>query len=240
MFFDILTLFPSMFQGAFSDSIIKRALQKKLISIDIHDIRDYSEDLKHKTVDDYPYGGDAGMLMKPEPLAGAIKDAKTRLRELNPVVVYLSPQGELLNQQVVKSFINEKSLILLCGRYKGIDQRICDKYVDREISIGDYVLSGGEIPAMVMVDAITRLIPGVLGNLDSAENDSHYNGLLSWPQYTRPEIFEEMRVPDVLISGHHANILKWQKEQSIEMTKKRRPDLWGEISRNKTDLNFSE
>jgi tRNA (guanine37-N1)-methyltransferase len=226
MFFDILTLFPSMFKGAFSDSIIKRALERKLISIDIHDIRDYSDDPKHKTVDDYPYGGDAGMLIKPEPLAAAIKDAKERLKELKPLVIYLSPQGELLNQQVVKSFLDEKALILLCGRYKGIDQRICDKYVDREISIGDYVLSGGEIPAMVMVDAITRLIPGVLGNRDSAENDSHYNGLLSCPQYTRPETFEQMNVPEVLISGHHANILKWQKEQSIKMTRKRRPDLW--------------
>ncbi len=215
-----------MFKGAFSDSIIKRALERKLISIDIHDIRDYSDDPKHKTVDDYPYGGDAGMLIKPEPLAAAIKDAKERLKELKPLVIYLSPQGELLNQQVVKSFLDEKALILLCGRYKGIDQRICDKYVDREISIGDYVLSGGEIPAMVMVDAITRLIPGVLGNRDSAENDSHYNGLLSCPQYTRPETFEQMNVPEVLISGHHANILKWQKEQSIKMTRKRRPDLW--------------
>lgn len=226
MFFDILTLFPSMFTGAFSDSIIKRALERKLISIDIHDIRDYSDDLKHKTVDDYPYGGNAGMLIRPEPLAGAIKDAKERLKELEPLVIYLSPQGELLDQQIVKSLLDEKALILLCGRYKGIDQRVCDKYVDREISIGDYVLSGGEIPAMVMVDAITRLIPGVLGNRDSAENDSHFNGLLSCPQYTRPEIFEQMNVPEVLVSGHHANILKWQKEQSIEMTRKRRPDLW--------------
>lgn len=215
-----------MFQGAFSDSIIKRALEKELISIDIHNIRDYSEDLRHKTVDDYPYGGDAGMLMKPEPVVKAITDAKQRLQLYKPLVIYLSPQGELLSQEIVNSFLKEKSLILLCGRYKGIDQRVSDKYVDREISIGDYVLSGGEIPAMVLVDAVTRLIPGVLGNRDSAENDSHYNGLLSYPQYTRPEVFEQMSVPEVLISGHHANIAKWKREQSIEITRKRRPDLW--------------
>lgn len=215
-----------MFQGAFSDSIIKRALEKQLISIDITNIRDYSDDVRHKTVDDYPYGGDAGMLMKPQPLANAIKDAKERLKQHKPLVIYLSPQGELLNQDLVNSFLKEEALILLCGRYKGIDQRICDKYIDREVSIGDYVLSGGEIPAMVLVDSITRLIPGVLGNRDSAEKDSHYNGLLSYPQYTRPEVFEDMAVPEVLISGHHANIEKWQKEQSIEITKRNRPDLW--------------
>jgi tRNA (guanine37-N1)-methyltransferase len=226
MFFDILTLFPSMFQGAFSDSIIKRALEKGLISIDLHNIRDYSEDVKHKTVDDYPYGGDAGMLMKPEPLVRAICDAKERLKEHNPVVVYLSPQGELLNQAVVESLLNQKALILLCGRYKGIDQRVVDKYVDREISIGDYVVSGGEIPAMVVVDSVTRLLPGALGNRDSAEADSFYNGLLSYPEYTRPEEFDGEKVPSVLLSGHHANIQKWQLEQSICLTKKRRPDLW--------------
>lgn len=226
MFFDILTLFPSMFQGAFSDSIIKRALEKSIISIDTHNIRDYSEDDRHKTVDDYPYGGDAGMLMKPEPLVRAIKDSKERLKEHNPLVVYLSPQGELLNQTVVESLLGEEAIILLCGRYKGIDQRVVDKHVDREISIGDYVLSGGEIAAMVVVDAITRLLPGALGNRDSAEADSFYNGLLSYPEYTRPEEFEDMKVPQVLLSGHHANIQSWQKEQAVAITKKRRPDLW--------------
>ena len=226
MFFDILTLFPSMFQGVFSDSIIKRALEKELISIDIHNIRDYSDDDRHKTVDDYPYGGDAGMLLKPEPVARAIKDARMRLEEHRPVVVFLSPHGELMNQTVVESLLKENALILLCGRYKGIDQRICDKYVDREISVGDYILSGGEIPAMALLDAVTRLIPGVLGNRESAENDSFYNGILSHPEYTRPEEFEGMRVPPVLLSGHHANIIKWQREQAIEITKAKRPDLW--------------
>jgi tRNA (guanine37-N1)-methyltransferase len=226
MFFDILTLFPSMFQGAFSDSIIRRALEKELISIDIHNIRDYSDDDRHKTVDDYPYGGDAGMLMKPQPLVTAIESVTSRRKEHNPTVVYLSPQGELLNQTVVESLLVEDSLILLCGRYKGIDQRVVDKYVDREISIGDYVLSGGEIPAMVLVDSVTRLLPGALGNRESAEADSFYNGLLSYPEYTRPEEFEGMKVPSVLLSGHHANIRQWQFEQAADLTKKRRPDLW--------------
>jgi len=226
MIFDILTLFPSMFQGAFSDSIIKRALEKEIISIDFHNIRDYSDDLRHKTVDDYPYGGDAGMLMKPAPLVKCISDARERLKDLTPVVVYLSPQGELLNQDVVESLLEESALILLCGRYKGIDQRVVDKCVDREISVGDYVLSGGEIPAMVLVDAVTRLLPGALGNRDSAEADSFYNGLLSYPEYTRPEDYDGMKVPQVLLSGHHAQIQKWQQEQAIELTKRRRPDLW--------------
>lgn len=240
MFFDILTLFPSMFQGAFSDSIIKRAIEKGLISIDFHNIRDYSEDVKHKTVDDYPYGGDAGMLMKPEPLVRAICDAKERLKEHKPVVIYLSPQGELLNQGVVESLLNENALILLCGRYKGIDQRVVDKYVDREISIGDYVVSGGEIPAMVVVDSVTRLLPGALGNRDSAEADSFYNGLLSYPEYTRPEEFDGVKVPSVLLSGHHANIQKWQQEQSICLTKKRRPDLWEQYcDKNQETVNYT-
>jgi tRNA (guanine37-N1)-methyltransferase len=225
MFFDILTLFPSMFDGVFSDSIIKRAREKKLVSIEIDNIRDYAQD-KHRTVDDYPYGGDAGMLMKPEPLAAAIEAARQRHAETLPKVVYLSPRGKLLNHNVVEKLLDEPGLILLCGRYKGIDQRICDRYVDLEISIGDYVLSGGEIPAMALIDAIVRLIPGVLGNRDSAEKDSFYTGLLAPPQYTRPEEFERMRVPDVLLSGHHEKIREWQRAKAEEVTRRRRPDLW--------------
>jgi len=226
MLFDILTLFPAMFTGVFTDSIIHRAVKKGHVSIDVHDIRAYSDDEKHKTVDDYPYGGDAGMVMKPEPVVRAITDARARLEKSSPKVIYLSPRGEVLDQTIVEELMAEQSLILLCGRYKGIDERVCDRYVDREISIGDFVLSGGEIAAMVLIDTITRLLPGVLGNRESAEADSFYNGLLSHPEYTRPEIFEDMKVPDVLLSGHHANILKWQREKSIEITKKRRPDLW--------------
>jgi len=225
MLFDILTLFPAMFEGAFSDSIIKRAVEKGLVSIGIHNIRDYSDDPRHQTVDDYPYGGDAGMLMKPEPLARAITAARERLTGCNPAVVYMTPAGRLLNQDAVKELAGRESLILLCGRYKGIDQRIVDNYVDMELSAGDYVLSGGEIPAMAVVDAVTRLIPGVLGNMDSAERDSFHSGLLSHPQYTRPEVFEGVRVPEVLVSGHHANIRAWQRERAIEITRERRPDL---------------
>ena len=225
MIFDILTLFPGMFEGAFSDSIIKRAVEKGLVSIGIHNIRDYSGDPRHFSVDDYPYGGDAGMLMKPEPLAAAITAARVRLAGKDPAVIYLTPTGRLLNQNTVKELAAKESLILLCGRYKGIDQRIVERHVDMEISVGDYVLSGGEIPAMALVDAVTRLVPGVLGNMDSAETDSFHSGLLSHPHYTRPEVFEGMSVPEVLISGHHANIKKWQREKSLEITRERRPDL---------------
>ncbi len=226
MFFDILTLFPSMFEGVFSDSIIHRAVNNGLVSIATHNIRDYSDDERHKTVDDYPYGGDAGMLMKPEPLSRAIQASKDRLREHAPSVIYLSPRGELIRHEVVEELRQEKALVLLCGRYKGIDERISTAYVDRELSLGDFVLSGGEIAAMALIDAITRLIPGALGNRDSAETDSFFNGLLSHPQYTRPEEFEGMQVPEVLLSGHHANIAAWQRKMAEEITRKRRPDLW--------------
>ncbi len=226
MLFDILTLFPSMFAGVFSDSIIHRAIESGLISIELHNIRDYSEDDRHKTVDDYPYGGDAGMLMKAQPLARAVTAARDRLKEKKPLVVFLSPRGEVFRQEVVESLLAEKAIILLCGRYKGIDERVCERYVDREISLGDFVLSGGEIAAMALIDAVTRLIPGALGNRESAEADSFFKGLLSHPEYTRPEEFEGMRVPPVLLSGHHANIIAWQREAAIEMTKKKRPDLW--------------
>jgi len=232
MIFDILTLFPGMFHSAFSDSIINRAVEKGLVSISTHNIRDYSDDERHGTVDDYPYGGDAGMLLKPEPLARAINAAKERLSESQPLVVYLTPTGRLLDQDIVKELAEKSALVLVCGRYKGIDQRVVDAYVDMEISVGDYVLSGGEIPAMVLVDAVTRLIPGVLGNRDSAEADSFYNGLLSHPQYTRPEVFEGMKVPEVLLSGHHANIKKWQHEKAIEITRERRPDLLDKINKS--------
>lgn len=231
MLFDILTLFPAMFDGAFSDSIIKRAIEKQLISIALHNIRDFSDDDRHRTVDDYPYGGDAGMLMKPQPVARAIAEARTRLQQHKPLVVYLTPQGEMLNHSVVESLLNEQALVLLCGRYKGVDQRVCDQHIDREISLGDFVLSGGEIAAMAVVDAVTRLIPGVLGNRESAEADSFYHGLLSHPEYTRPEVFEGVSVPPVLISGHHAKIRAWQYAMACELTRKRRPDLWEQYCR---------
>ena len=226
MFFDILTLFPSMFEGVFSDSIISRAAGNGLVTITTHNIRDYSDDERHKTVDDYPYGGDAGMLLKPEPLSRAILASRERLKAHNPQVIYLSPRGELIRHEIVEELRGEDALILLCGRYKGIDERISAAYVDRELSLGDFVLSGGEIAAMALIDAVTRLIPGALGNRDSAESDSFYHGLLSHPHYTRPEEFEGMRVPEVLLSGHHANIAAWQRKMAEEITRIRRPDLW--------------
>jgi tRNA (guanine37-N1)-methyltransferase len=234
MLFDILTLFPDMFQGAFSDSIIKRARERKLVSIEISNIRDYSEDKRHGTIDDYPYGGDAGMLLKPEPLAAAITSHRERHAALKPKVVFMTPQGELLRQNVIESLLSEQALIILCGRYKGIDQRIRERYVDREISVGDYVLSGGEIPAMALIDAVTRLVPGVLNSRESAEADSHYDGLLSYPQYTRPEEFEGSRVPEILLSGHHVNIRAWQRSQAETITRARRPDLWEEYKKRRT------
>ncbi len=236
MFFEIITLFPSLFEGVFSDSIIKRALEKKLISINIDDIRQYALE-PHKSVDDYPYGGDPGMLLKPEPVARAIKAAKKRLPQSEPKVIYLSPHGERLTHNIVDELQRENGLILLCGRYKGIDYRISEAYVDRELSVGDYVLSGGEIAAMIVVDAVTRLIPGVLGNRDSASKDSFFNGLLSPPHYTRPEVFEGMRVPDVLLSGHHEKIREWQLEQAKRITRERRPDLWEQYCANYNENN---
>ena len=225
MIFEILTLFPAMFEGPFSDSIIKRAREKGLISIGIVNFRDFTDD-KHNTVDDYPYGGDPGMLIKPQPLARAIEASREWLSEFRPKVVFLTPQGERLGHRIALGLSREKAIIMLCGRYKGVDQRVIDHYVDLEISIGDFVLSGGEIPAMALVDAVTRLIPGVLGNKESAEADSFFNGLLSPPQYTRPEEFEQAMVPEVLLSGHHKNIKLWQMEQAIAITKAKRPDLW--------------
>jgi tRNA (guanine37-N1)-methyltransferase len=225
MVFEILTLFPAMFEGPFSDSIIKRGQEKGLVSIGLVNFRDFTDD-KHRTVDDYPYGGDPGMLIRPQPLARAIEASRQRLRDLRPKVVFLTPQGERLDHRIAFDLSREKAIILLCGRYKGVDQRIIDHYVDQEISIGDFVLSGGEIPAMALVDAITRLIPGVLGNKESAEVDSFFNGLLSPPQYTRPEEFEQAKVPEILLSGHHKNIKLWQMEQAIAITKAKRPDVW--------------
>jgi tRNA (guanine37-N1)-methyltransferase len=230
MFFEIITLFPAMFDGPFSDSIIKRAQEKGLVSIRFVNFRDFTDD-KHRTVDDSPYGGDPGMLLKPEPLARAITASRERLAGSSPRVVCLNAQGAPFTHAAAESLSRETAVILVCGRYKGFDQRIIDKYADTEISVGDFVLSGGEIPAMIVVDAVTRLVPGVLGNSESAGRDSYFNGLLSPPQYTRPEEFEGMKVPDVLLSGHHENIRKWQKEQAEKLTQERRPDLWEKYSK---------
>lgn len=218
MKFDILTLFPEMFDGI-KQSIIGKAIEKELIDINIVNIRDFSKD-KHKKVDDTPYGGGAGMVLKPD----VVYDAYSSIKSDNAKVIYLSPKGKTLNQEEVKRLANEKHIILLCGHYEGIDQRVLDEIVDEEISIGDYVLTGGEIPAMVLIDSVSRYVDGVITK-ESVEEESFSNGLLEYPQYTRPEIFLDKKVPEVLFSGHHENIKKWREEKSLEITKQNRPDL---------------
>ncbi len=218
MKFDVLTLFPEMF-APIKQSILGRATQKNLIDINLVNIRDFSEN-KHKKVDDTPYGGGAGMVMMPDVVYRAYKSLNSK----DAKVIYMSPQGKTLNQKKVVDLSKEKHLVILCGHYEGIDERVVKKIVDEEISIGDYVLTGGELPAMVLIDSVSRYIEGVL-NKDSTSEESFSNGLLEYPQYTRPEIFEGMKVPEILLSGHHENIDKWRKEKSIEITKKKRPDL---------------
>ena len=216
--FDVLTLFPEMFEPI-KQSILGKAIEKNLIEINLTDIRDFSKD-KHKKVDDTPYGGGAGMVIKPNVVFDAYQSVKTQ----NAKVIYMSPQGKTLNQKKVEELSKESHLIILCGHYEGIDQRVLDKIVDEEISIGDYVLTGGEIPAMVLIDSVSRYIDGVI-NQESIKEESFSNGLLEYPQYTRPEIFEGEKVPKILLSGHHENIEKWRKEKSLEITRKKRPDL---------------
>ena len=218
MKFDVLTLFPEMFEPV-KQSIIGRAKEKELIDINLINIRDFSKD-KHKKVDDTPYGGGAGMVMR----ADVVYDAIQSVKKDNSKVIYLTPQGKTLNQAKVQDLSKEKHLILLCGHYEGIDQRVIDEVVDEEISIGDYVLTGGEIPAMVLIDSVSRYVEGVLSE-ESIQEESFSNGLLEYPQYTRPEIFNGKKVPEILISGHHENIRKWRKEQSIKITLNKRPDL---------------
>ena len=218
MKFDVLTLFPEMFQ-ALDQSIIGRAKEKNLIEINLINIRDFSKD-KHKKVDDTPYGGGAGMVMMPD----VVYDAYKSIKDENAKVIYMSPQGKKLTQKKVEELAKNKHLIILCGHYEGIDQRVIDKIVDEEISIGDYVLTGGELPAMVLIDSVSRYAEGVITK-ESTNEESFTNGLLEYPQYTRPEVFEGEKVPEVLLSGHHANIEKWRKEKSLEITAKKRPDL---------------
>lgn len=219
---DILSIFPEMFEGPFSESIIKRAQEKGLAEIHIHDIRAYSTN-KHKRVDDYPYGGGAGMVMMAEPIVAAIEDLKSKVNY--DAVIFMTPDGELFNQNIANRFSSFNNIILLCGHYKGIDERIRENYITHEISIGDYVLSGGELAAMIVTDALIRLIPGVLGDETSALSDSFQDGLLSPPVYTRPFDFRGFKVPDILLSGNDKIIVEWKHQQSIERTKKRRPGL---------------
>lgn len=233
MKFDVLTLFPEMFEPL-KQSIIKRATESEIININLVNIRDFSEN-RHNKVDDTPYGGGAGMLMKPDVVDRAYESVKSEKSK----VIYLSPQGKTLNQKIVKELSQEEHLILLCGHYEGIDQRVIDKIVDEEISIGDYVLTGGEIPAMVLIDSISRYVDGVLSN-ESTDEESFSNGLLEYPQYTRPEIFNEVKVPEVLISGHHENIRKWRREKSLENTFKKRPELLENVVLTRNEKDYIE
>ena len=217
-----------MFEGPFSESILQRAIERGLVSIDIHNIRDYTCD-RHHTVDDYAYGSGVGMVMKPDPIFQAVESIKekaaTEEDNSSLAVVLLTPQGRLFCQKTAEKLSGYSHLILICGRYEGVDERVREHLATDEISIGDYVLSGGELPAMVVADALVRLIPGVVGSEESVHNDSHSSGLLEYPQYTRPEVYLGWSVPEVLLSGNHAEIARWQRQQSILRTLKRRPEL---------------
>ena len=247
---DVLTLFPDAFSGPLQSSILGRALSGGVAEVRLHDIREYTHD-KHNVVDDYAYGGGPGMVMKPEPLAEAIETVRGMSETGSPPelgnlaeagspplphlsssppkptgrVVLLTPQGRLLNQEVVDDLVSEERLILVCGHYEGVDERVREHLVDDEISIGDYVLSGGEIAALVLIDTVVRRLPGTLGSADSLLEESHSDGLLEYPQYTRPAVFREWRVPDILLSGHHAEIARWRRKQRIVRTAERRPEL---------------
>ena len=233
MKFDVLTLFPEMF-NALKQSIIGRAEENNLIHINIVNMREFSKD-KHKKVDDTPYGGGAGMVIKPD----IVYDSYNSVKEEKAKVIYLSPQGNVLNQKKVEALSKEEHLILLCGHYEGIDQRVLDEIVDEEISIGDYVLTGGEIPAMVLIDSVSRYIDGVLDK-ESIKEESFTNNLLEYPQYTRPENFLNKQVPDVLLSGHHENIRKWRRKESSVNTYKKRPELLEKVELSKEDKKILE
>lgn len=248
MHFHILTLFPEMVMNGLGTSITGRAMKKGTISVDAINIRDYAQN-KHGQVDDYPYGGGAGMVMQPGPVYRAYEAVKEQIEQRKKLddtsfnrdetrkdsatdkgrqlrVVYMTPQGKVFDQTIARELAQEEDLVLLCGHYEGIDERVLERIVTDNISIGDYVLTGGELPAMVVIDAVSRMVPGVLHNDVSAEFETFHENLLEYPQYTRPEEFMGARVPDVLLSGHHKNIEAWRREQSIARTKERRPDLW--------------
>lgn len=226
---DIVTIFPNVFFGPFSESIIKRAVDRRLVEINTVDLRNFTHD-RHKSVDDRPYGGGPGMVMKPEPFFEAVESIKTDQAK----VILLSPQGEMFNQYLAGKLALEKHLILLCGHYEGVDERVTEGLADKVVTIGDYVLTSGNIPAMAIVDSVVRLIPGVLGCDESGVEESFMDGLLEYPQFTRPEVFREMKVPEVLLNGNHEEIRKWRMGQAEKRTKQIRPDLYskfkGELS----------
>ena len=240
---DILTLFPQMFESSLSTGIFKRAADRKLLVVKVHNIRDYTHD-RHRTVDDYAYGSGAGMILKPEPVFEAVETIKANIFSEEGVdnvpVILLTPQGRLFSQPIALELSKYSHLILICGHYEGVDERLREHLATDEISIGDYVLSGGESAAMVIADAVIRLVPGVLGSESSALDDSHANGLLEHPQYTRPQVFRNWAVPEVLLSGNHAQIARWQREQSISRTLRRRPELLGKVSLTTKDKQLIE
>ncbi len=220
---DILTLFPEMCERVYSESIIGRSIAKGLLEIHSHNIRDFAAN-KHKNVDDTPYGGGMGMLMMAQPIYDCYMHVCEETAS-KPYLIYMSPQGKVLTQDKVKELAKMENIAILCGHYEGVDERVIEAIVDEEISIGDYVLTGGELPALVLSDSVARMLPGVLANDEAMEKESHYSGLLEYPQYTKPAVWNDMPVPEVLLSGHHANIEKWRNEQSLKRTKERRPDL---------------
>lgn len=233
---DILTLFPDMCESVLSESIIGRARENGFVEINCINIRDYTKD-KHNRVDDAPYGGGTGMIMQPQPIFDCFESLCGKIGT-RPRLIYMSPQGKTLTQNKLKELSKESNVAILCGHYEGIDQRIIDEIVDEEISVGDYVLTGGELPALILADGISRMLPGVLANNDAFEQESHYSSLLEYPQYTRPPEWHGGKVPDVLLSGHHGNIEKWRREQSLKRTYERRPDMLSSAELNKNDKKF--
>lgn len=236
MNYHVLTLFPEMIKDGLNTSIIGRAIEKNHITLEAVDIREFSTN-KHKKVDDYPYGGGAGMVMQAEPVFAAYKSIEQEIGK-KPRVIYLTPQGSVFNQSTAKELAAESDLVFLCGHYEGIDERVLEEIVTDNISIGDYVLTGGELAAMVLIDAISRLVPNVLNNEVSAEFESFHDNLLEYPQYSRPVEWNGKRVPDVLLSGHHANVDKWRREQSLIRTAQRRPDLLKKACLSSSDIEF--
>ena len=236
MKYHVLTLFPEMIEQGLSSSIIGRATEKGLLQVEAINIRDYSTN-KHHKVDDYPYGGGAGMVMQAGPVYDAYEDLVQKLGK-KPIVIYLTPQGKVFNQKMAEEFAKEEDLVFLCGHYEGIDERVLERIVTDYVSIGDYVLTGGELPSMVMIDCISRLVPGVLNNDVSADIESFHDNLLEYPQYTRPDTFLGMKVPDVLLSGNHGKIEQWRREQSIKRTLERRPDLLEDANLSKKELEY--
>lgn len=233
----VMTLFPEMFSGPLGSSIIKRAIEDGRLSVSYYQIRDYSMN-KHQKVDDYPYGGGSGMVMTPQPIVDAHRDILKNTEKNSPRTIYLSPKGKRFSQEMAMELSKEEELIFLCGHYEGVDQRVIDQIVTDEVSIGDYVLTGGELPAMVIIDALSRLLPGVLSGPEAYQEESIHSGLLEYPQYTRPPSFEGKEVPKVLLSGDHEKIRKWRRKKALLITRERRPDLFRQIPLTKEDYKL--